>query len=660
MTEDKDIKQYKKIRKRIGTCVLVLFVFCAFISMRLVYLQVVQRGELTKMADSQAETDRKLQSPRGTIFDRNGKVLAISEMAKSLYADPTMLNKPPADIARMLAPYLRMPEADIQKALEEDTAFVWLERTMDHEKYEGAAQVIKEQKLEGLRFIDENHRFYPNNGLAAQVIGFVGENDEGLDGIEMILDEEIRGNVQTFRLMTDKNNIPIFDSALEKILPDKERSVRLTLDSTIQFLAEKSLDGIMERSRPEGAAVIVMDPKTGEILAMASRPGYNLNEFGKGSAEQYRNRAVVNLYEPGSTFKPIMAAAAIDSGKWDVNRVYHDVGYIQVADRTIQNWDEEGLGDVTVKDILKFSINTGMVKMGLTTGGQTMIDYAKRFGFGKATGIELAGEGSGILFDADDMSEVDEATMAIGQSIAVTPLQMVQAFGAIANGGRMMKPFIIKEIDNPDGSVYQKTEPQEIGRPIKEETASLISKILAEEISSGGGQTAKIDGYEFCGKTGTAQRLDPVHGGYAEGQYIGSFVGFGPLEDPQYVVLIVVDNPKGAYYGAEVAAPVFKEMMTDIVRIKGIRPSQPVAWMIEAGKKPREPKKTRDIPPIHRTDEGVLLPSFIGWDSREVNDWLNEAGLGFVPNGTGQAVYQVPQGGSYVPPGNNVTVTFMR
>lgn len=181
-----------------------------------------------------------------------------------------------------------------------------------------------------------------------------------------------------------------------------------------------------------------------------------MNEFGKGSAEQYRNRAVVNLYEPGSTFKPIMAAAAIDSGKWDVNRVYHDVGYIQVADRTIQNWDEEGLGDVTVKDILKFSINTGMVKMGLTTGGQTMIDYAKRFGFGKATGIELAGEGSGILFDADDMSEVDEATMAIGQSIAVTPLQMVQAFGAIANGGHMMKPFIIKEIDNPDGSVYQK------------------------------------------------------------------------------------------------------------------------------------------------------------------------------------------------------------
>lgn len=657
--EDKQ-KRHEKIQKRISKYMLVLFAICALISLRLIYLQVIQSGELSMIADKQAETDRKLQSPRGTIYDRNGNVLAISEMAKSLYADPKMIKKPPADIAHMLAPYLKMKESDIQQALEKDTAFVWLERMMDHDTYKAVDQLIKEQNLEGICFLDENHRFYPNNGLAAQVIGFVGEDDEGLDGIEMVLNDEIRGHSQTVQLLTDKDRIPILESVLEKILPDKERSVRLTLDTTIQFLAEKSLDGIMDRNHPDGAAVIVMDPKTGEILAMASRPGYNLNEFGKGNDEQYRNRAVVNLYEPGSTFKPIMASAAIDSGKWDVNRVYHDVGYIQVADRTIHNWDQEGMGDVTVKEILKFSINTGMVNMGLTTGGQTMIDYAKRFGFGKSTGIELAGEGSGILFDASSMSEVDEATMAIGQSIAVTPLQMVQAFGAIANGGHMMKPFIIKEIDNPDGTVYKKTEPKEVGTPIKPETASLISRILSEEVSSGGGQSAKIDGYEFCGKTGTAQRLDPVHGGYAEGQYIGSFVGFGPLQDPQYVVLIVVDNPKGAYYGAEVAAPVFKEMMTDIVRIKGIHPSQPVAWMMEAKKHSHEQKAPRSIPPIQKSDKGILLPSFTGWDTREVNDWLNEAGLGFVPNGTGQAVYQIPQEGSYVLPGGNVAVTFMR
>ena len=659
MIEEKQIRRENKIRQRIGWCVKILMIFCAFISIRLLYLQVVQHRELAQMADSQAETDRKIQSPRGTIYDRNGKILAISEMAKSLYADPTMLNKPPAEVARILAPYLRIPQEEIQKRLEQDTAFVWLDRTMEHEKYEKAQKIIEEQGLEGLRFLDENHRYYPNNGLAAQVIGFVGENDRGLDGIEMILDKEIRGNVQNFRLTTDKNNVPIFESALEKVLPDKERSVRLTIDSTIQYLAERGLDGVMERSKPEGAAIIVMDPKTGEILAMASRPGFNPNEFGKGNPEQYRNRAVVNLYEPGSTFKPIMASAAIDSGKWDVKRTYHDVGYIQVADRTIQNWDKEGRGNVTVEDILKYSINTGMVAMGLATGGETMIDYAQRFGFGKKTGIELAGEGEGILFDAGDMGPVDEATMAIGQSIAVTPLQMVQAFGAIANGGRMMKPFLIKEIDNPDGSVYQQTTPREVGRPVSGDTAQLISKILSEEVNSGGGQAAKVEGYQFCGKTGTAQRLDPVHGGYAEGQYIGSFVGFGPLEDPQFVVLIVVDNPNGMYYGAEVAAPVFKEMMTDIVRIKGIRPSQPVGWMIEAGSHPAK-KKTRVFPPIQTRADGIVVPSFAGWDSREVNDWLTQAGLGFVPNGTGQAVYQVPTEGTVVPPGSTVTVTFMR
>ncbi len=657
MTDGKEIRRDKKIRKRISGCVWALMIVCAVISVRLVYLQVVQQSELSAMADRQAEGGRELQSPRGTIYDRNGKVLAISEMAKSLYADPKMLNKSPADTARILAPYLKLSEEDIKDRLEWDTAFVWLERTMERERYEAAAQIIKEQRLEGLRFIDENHRYYPNNGLAAQVIGFVGENDKGLDGLEMILDDTIRGSVQKFRLTTDKNNIPIFDSALEKILPDKERSVHLTIDSTIQFLAEKELDGVMERSKPAGAAIIVMDPKTGEILAMANRPGFNLNEFGRGSAEQYRNRAVVNVYEPGSTFKPIMAAAAIESGKWDVRRVYHDIGYIQVADRTIHNWDKEGWGDVTVEDILKFSINTGMVAMGLATGSRTMLDYAGRFGFGKITGIELAGEGAGILFDASSMSPVDEATMAIGQGIAVTPLQMVQAFSAFANGGRMMKPFLVKEIDNPDGTVFQKTPSREAGRPISEKTAALISRILAEEVSAGGGQTAKIEGYRFCGKTGTAQRIDQEHGGYAEGEYIGSFIGFGPLEDPQYVVLIVVDNPQGLYYGAEVAAPVFQEMMTDIVRIKKIIPSQPAVWMPE-GTADNEPP--RQMPPVQRTADGVVLPSFIGWDSRQVNDWLSGAGLGFVPDGTGFAVAQTPEEGACVPPDGTVSVTFMR
>lgn len=659
MISDKE-RLHNKIRRRMNVCILILFAVCLVITGKLFWLQVVCGAELAKRADNQTEMDRKLQTPRGAILDRNGKILAISEMAKSLYADPTMLNRKPEEIARLLAPYMTLKEDEITERLKRDTAFVWLDRTMDAEKAKAVKTVITEEKLQGLRFKEENHRYYPNNTLAAQVLGFVGDNNKGLDGIEMVLDSEIRGNVQQLRLTTDKNANPIFDSALEKILPDKGRSVRLTIDETLQFAVEQHLDKIMAQHHPAGAAIIIMDPKTGEILAMGSRPTFNPNEYGKGSAEQYKNRAVINLYEPGSTFKPIVAASALDSGKWKLNQTYHDVGFIDIADRTIHNWDNEGRGDVTVRDILKYSINTGMANMAMTMGAETLTEYAKRFGFSEPTGIELPGEGVGILIDAKEMSHVDEATMGIGQSVAVTPLQMVQAFGALANKGHMMKPFIIKEIDNPDGTAYQMTEPQEVGQPVSEDTAREISSILAEEVSAGGGQNAYVEGYQFAGKTGTAQRLNAQGTGYAEGQYIASFIGFGPLEDPQYVALIVVDNPSGVYYGAQVAAPVFRELMTDIVRFKGIPPSQIVERIPAQQENKTALMPSYVIPPVTRTQEGVYIPSFIGWDSREVNDWLKEAQLGFIPYGTGRAVSQHPAMGSYALPGSDVTVTFSR
>ncbi|MBF1354630.1 MAG: PASTA domain-containing protein, partial [Megasphaera micronuciformis] len=580
-------------------------------------------------------------------------------------ADPTMMQsdtdgkgKTPAEAAELLAPYLRIKQDEIEERLSRDTSFVWLDRTMDDDKYQALKSVIADKHIKGLRFVDENRRYYPNGTLAAQLIGFVGDNDHGLDGIEMVLDDDIRGDTQKLRLTTDSNNVPIFDSALEKVLPDKEKSVRLTIDSTIQYIAEKGLDDIMKNNKPEGAAIIIMNPKTGEILAMASRPNFDPNDYGKANKEAYKNRAVVNLYEPGSTFKPLMASAALDAGTWTESKTYKDVGYVQVDDRVISNWDDSGMGTVTLKEILKFSINTGMVAIGLNTGGKILTSYAEKYGFGKQTGIELPGEGEGILFNPDEMSNINTATMAIGQGIAVTPLQMVQAFGAVANHGTMMKPFVIKEIDNPDGSVFKKTEPQEVGQPVSAEVSRIISTIMADEINSGGGLNAKIDGYNFCGKTGTAQRLNSEGTGYADGQYIGSFVGFGPLEDPEYVVLIVVDNPSGVYYGAQVAAPVFKSMMTDIVRIKGIRPASAAAANATVLKSLPAAVSKAPLPPVDATGDTVLLPSFIGYDSREVNEWLNAAGLGFIPNGTGLATYQVPAAGTYVDAGSNVTVSF--
>ena len=658
MMTDKE-KQQRTFRRRMQKCKSGFCILSAFLVLFMVWLQVVKYEEYLQKSAAQNVNKRVLQSPRGTIYDRNGKILAISEEAQSLYADPKMITKSPQEIAHILAPYLKIKEPEIEARLQEDTGFVWLEEMMDHDKVDEVKKVVKDQKLTGIQFRKENHRLYPNGSLASQLLGFVNKDDEGMEGLELVLDKKIRGSRQTQLLRTDTNKIPIFNSVLERILPDKERAVQLTIDSTVQYIAEKSLDNVMKRNRPEGAAIIIMDPKTGEILAMASRPNFDPNEYYKGNADKYKNRAVVNTYEPGSTFKPIMAAAAVDSGKWDIHRVYHDVGHIQVADRTFYNWDKRGLGNVTLTEILKFSINTGMVELGLTTGGETLTEYAERFGFGRATGIELPGEQEGILFDPKNMSPVDVAAMSFGQSIAVTPLQMVQAFGALANKGHMMKPFLVKEIDNPDGSVYEKTEPKEVGQPISENTAQTISKILSEEINSGGGQSAKVDGYTFCGKTGTAQRINHGRAGYAEGQYIASFMGFGPLEDPQYVVLIVVDNPSGVFYGAQVAAPVFKDMMTEIVHYKGMRPSQPIERQL--AQLPKEaPEKQYVIPAVQHNSDGILIPSFMGWDTREVNDWLDSANLGFVPNGTGRAVHQDPPAGMYAAPGSNVKVTFMR
>lgn len=667
LQQKKEQKKDMKMRKRILKCFTGLLIFSLVLTVRLVCLQTVQSADLTERVDAQSEADRKIQSPRGMILDRDGKVLAISEVAKSLYADPTMMQsdtdgkgKTPAEAAELLAPYLRIKQDEIEERLSRDTSFVWLDRTMDDDKYQALKSVIADKHIKGLRFVDENRRYYPNGTLAAQLIGFVGDNDHGLDGIEMVLDDDIRGDTQKLRLTTDSNNVPIFDSALEKVLPDKEKSVRLTIDSTIQYIAEKGLDDIMKNNKPEGAAIIIMNPKTGEILAMASRPNFDPNDYGKANKEAYKNRAVVNLYEPGSTFKSLMASAALDAGTWTESKTYKDVGYVQVDDRVISNWDDSGMGTVTLKEILKFSINTGMVAIGLNTGGKILTSYAEKYGFGKQTGIELPGEGEGILFNPDEMSNINTATMAIGQGIAVTPLQMVQAFGAVANHGTMMKPFVIKEIDNPDGSVFKKTEPQEVGQPVSAEVSRIISTIMADEINSGGGLNAKIDGYNFCGKTGTAQRLNSEGTGYAEGQYIGSFVGFGPLEDPEYVVLIVVDNPSGVYYGAQVAAPIFKMMMTDIVRIKGIRPASAAAANATVLKSLPAAASRAPLPPVDVTGDTVLLPSFIGYDSREVNEWLNAAGLGFIPNGTGLATYQVPAAGTYVDAGSNVTVSFSR
>ena len=641
--------------KRIEYTVRVLLCIAVVLVGRLFFLQIIDKSDLQAKNLSQVQVDRKLQSPRGTIYDRNGRPLAMSVVTKSLYADPKMIKQSPSEIAELIAPYVTMSKEDIVKSLQEDTAFVWIDRMMEPEKSKAVAKLIEDKNLEGLNFVEESKRYYPNGNLAAQVLGFVGTDDKGLDGLEMVLDDELKGGIQKELVVTDRKGNAIFGSVLSKYLPDKGKSVTLTIDASIQFIAERALDKAMEDTGAKHASVIVMDPKTGEILAMANRPTYDPNHYSQGSEEDFKNIAVTNLYEPGSTFKPIIASAALASGKWKLDQVYNDKGSFVANGHVMQNWNGEGYGPVRLIDILKFSINTGMAEIGTTTGADILSKYVRNYGFGSKTGIELPGEGDGILYNPDDMSKLDVATMSIGQGIAVTPLQMVRAFGALANGGAMMKPHIIKSYSNSQGDVTSTTETSVVGQPVPAETVKTIVDILEKEVSEGGGTKAMVEGYHFAGKTGTAQKLDTKHGGYLDGQYIASFIGFGPVEDPKFVVLVVIDDPqKGSYYGSQIVAPVFKDIVSQLVRYYQLSPyvkdSTPVAV-----------KPSNTLPEPHLSGDGsVTLPNFTGFTYGEVRDWLHKAGLAFKPDGTGIAVSQDESGGTTVQPGTAITVHFSR
>ena len=641
--------------KRIEYTVRVLLCIAVVLVGRLFFLQIIDKSDLQAKNLSQVQVDRKLQSPRGTIYDRNGRPLAMSVVTKSLYADPKMIKQSPSEVAELIEPYVTMSKEDIVKSLQEDTAFVWIDRMMEPEKSKAVAQLIEDKNLEGLNFVEESKRYYPNGNLAAQVLGFVGTDDKGLDGLEMVLDDELKGGIQKELVATDRKGNAIFGSVLSKYLPDKGKSVTLTIDASIQFIAERALDKAMEDTGAKHASVIVMDPKTGEILAMANRPTYDPNHYSQGSEEDFKNIAVTNLYEPGSTFKPIIASAALASGKWKLDQVYNDKGAFAANGHIIRNWDGEGYGPVRLLDILKYSLNTGMAEIGTLTGADILSKYVRDYGFGSETGIELPGEGAGILYNPEDMSKLDVATMSIGQGIAVTPLQMVRVFGALSNGGAMMKPHIIKSYSNSQGDVTSTTETSVVGQPVPAETAKTIVDILEKEVSEGGGTKAMVEGYHFGGKTGTAQKLDTKHGGYLDGQYIASFIGFGPVEDPKFVVLVVIDDPqKGSYYGSQIVAPVFKDIVSQLVRYYQLSPyvkdSTPVAV-----------KPSNTLPEPHLSGDGsVTLPNFTGFTYGEVRDWLHKAGLAFKPDGTGIAVSQDESGGTTVQPGTAITVHFSR
>lgn len=629
--------------------------------LRYAWLQLVQGDNLAQRMREQVGSDFAIQSPRGTILDRNGREMAVSVMTKSLYVDPNHV-KDPDELAANLAPLINMPEQEILDDINVGGGFVWIKRRMEHDEYEQVRAMIRENKYtDCLGFRDEAKRYYPNDMLAANVIGFVGTDDKGLDGIEQGLDSLLKGEVKEKFLTTDRQNRPILDSIFSSqrsYQGEYCKSVELTLDSSIQFIVEQELDRAMAENNPKGITCVVMDPKTGEILAMASRPSYNPNRFWDYQPEVWKNKAVSFIYEPGSTFKSVVAAAALQEKVVSPNQVFVDPGYVMVSGRRIQNWSGTSFGTVTFTDVVKQSLNTGFAQVGLRLGAHKLTEYAKLFGFGTPTGIELPGEESGLLFNPDDMRDSDTATMSIGQSIAVTPLQLVTAMSAIANDGVLLKPHIVKTITNADGSVYEEKGTTEVRRTIESATDKTLVGLLEQVVASGGGKKAAVNGYRIAGKTGTAQKIRPDGTGYMDGRYIASFCGFAPVEDPRVTVLVIIDDPgTGNYYGGQIAAPVAKRIFTQLFRYMHIEPSSdPFAGMNQKAAQTK-PKTTATY--TGEVPEGkVVVPDFSGKSLREAAQLASERGLNCDPEGSGYAVSQNIPANTLVDKGTSVTVTF--
>jgi cell division protein FtsI (penicillin-binding protein 3) len=547
-------------RGRIIAVLFVLGVGFALVALRLVYLQVFERSKLAARAERQQEQVVKLEPKRGTISDRKGRELAVSLDVDSVYGVPSKIDNP-RELAQRLSRILREDSGMLERKLIGDKHFVWLSRKVDPAK----AEKVKELGAEEIHLRPEARRFYPNKSLAGPMIGFTGVDNEGLEGLERAYDKTLRGVSGWVLAEKDAMGRMVFPGGpgFQYKMPKPGHDIVLTIDEVIQHIAEKELDAALSRSRAKGGVCIVMNPQTGEVLALSVRtngyghPAFNPNEPQRYKPAEWRDRAVTDAYEPGSIFKPFLAAAALEERViHPLERLDCSAGSIKLADREIKDAHRNGV--LTFTDVIAESSNVGTIKVALRLGKERFFKYITAFGFGRKTGVDLPGEIPGLLRDYRLWSAVSIGEVAIGQEIGVTPIQMAAAYCVLANGGTLMKPYIVSEISGRGGAEGEKFGPQPGGRVITEETCAKVDSMLKRVVDIGTGQQAKPAGYTAAGKTGTAQKIDQRTGAYSKKDYVSSFVGFVPTRSPKLVILVMVDTPEGDIYGGTVAAPVFR------------------------------------------------------------------------------------------------------
>jgi cell division protein FtsI (penicillin-binding protein 3) len=638
------------IHKRLTVGAVMLLLWSAGIQARLVYLQVHKHEDLKARAANQSARTMDISAKRGDILDRNGRVLAYSVDSDSVYAVPSDVQEP-AKTASLLCKALgdcssREREA-LTGRLRQKRAFVFVRRRVTPLQ----ARQIAALNLPGVDFIKEDRRFYPNKELAAHLLGFVGVDNKGLAGIEAAYDSQISGSLGRLLYQTDARGHAF--SRLERP-PTAGATIELTIDEYLQHVAERELRDAVVSNRAAGGSIIIMAPKTGEILALANAPTYNPNAFLDAETEDRRNRAVQDIYEPGSTFKVVTASAALEERIIRPNDVI-DVsgGRIRFGSRVIE--DTHDYGSLTFTDVIVKSSNVGAIRVGLALGPERLGAYARRFGFGRPLSPDFPGETPGIVWDPTKLDNSALASMSMGYQVGVTPLQMVTAISSVANGGELMQPRVVRALNR--GGRRVEVKPLMLGRTISRDTAVTLTGIMEQTVERGTATYAQVQGYTIAGKTGTASKL--VNGRYSTSDYFASFVGFLPSRNPVAAIIVVIDSPHArGYFGGPIAGPVFQRIADATLRHFGIPPTldAPPPVLVARHGGPAQLLPVRNAREASIVPAGGVaaiheFPDFRGLGAREALRILTKMGLTARLNGAGVVTAQRPTAGAAIEPG---------
>jgi cell division protein FtsI (penicillin-binding protein 3) len=574
-------KHYSKdfrgsLKARLVGVSLIFFLYWGGLTARLFYLQIIKHDELVALSEKQYARTTTINYGRGTIYDRNQNELARNIEMESVYVTPAeVIDK--KQTARVLASSLGLEAKTVYKKISSKKHFVWLKRKA------GFRQVdrLKKLDLDGVGFVSEQKRFYPKRELGGGVLGFVGLDNQGLAGVEHFHHSHLKGT--SVRRVIEKDargrTIQSFDSSWGKKSPSHD--VVLTIDEVIQFTAEYHLKKQVEKYEALSGVAVVMDPHTGEIYAMANVPQFNPNNYGAYPPRMWNNNAVSKAIEPGSIFKPIVAAAAIDAGVASPTDIFFcENGDFKIGRVSIGEASNHKFGWLSLQSIIKKSSNIGVIKIAQKLGDAKFYDYISRFGFGKKIGIDLPGESQGSLKKPSNWSALSLASISFGHEIAVTPIQMVAAMGAIANGGKLITPRVTKAILK-NGEVVQSFDKPASKRVISEKTSRQIIEVLKSVVRDGTGKRAAVKGFETAGKTGTAQKYDRDTRAYSKTDYVASFIGFAPADAPRIVVLVMIDTPKKSYWGGVVAAPVFRDISKEVLRYLNVPSSEERVYIMD-------------------------------------------------------------------------------